>query len=137
VGAIFSSLFVGILLGAGFAISRMMNPGKVLAFLDFAGDWDPTLAVVMGGALIAAAPGFAIAKRRSAPALGGSFQIPTRRDIDAPLVTGAAIFGVGWGLSGFCPGPALAALGAGPWQVAAFVAAMAAGMLLFRVFPRK
>jgi len=112
--AIFSGLFVGILLGAGFAISRMMNPGKVVAFLDFAGDWDPTLAFVMGGALIAAAPGFALAQRRGAPLFGGRLQIPTRRDIDAPLLTGAAIFGLGWGLSGFCPGPALAALSTSP-----------------------
>ncbi len=136
-GAILSSLIAGIVLGAGLAISQMMNPGKVIAFLDFAGNWDPTLAFVMGGALIAAAPGFALAKKRATPALGGTFQIPTRRDIDVPLVVGAAIFGLGWGLSGFCPGPALAALSTGMWQVAVFVAAMVAGMLLFRVFPRK
>jgi hypothetical protein len=134
---VLSSLIAGIVLGAGLAVSRMMNPAKVVAFLDFAGDWDPTLAFVMGGALIAAAPGFALAKKRSAPILGGTFRIPTRRDIDAPLVIGAAIFGVGWGLSGFCPGPALAALSTGMWQVAVFVAAMVAGMLLFRAVPSK
>ena len=135
--AIFFSLIIGGLLGAGLAVSQMMNPAKVVAFLDFAGDWDPTLAFVMGGALIAAAPGFALAKKRAAPLLGGAFHIPTRRDINARLVTGAAIFGVGWGLSGFCPGPALAALSTGMWQVAVFIAAMIAGMLLYRFFPQK
>jgi hypothetical protein len=134
---IVSSLFIGILFGAGLAISQMMNPAKVIAFLDFAGDWDPTLALVMIGALIASAPGFALAKKRAAPAFGGAFHIPARRDIDMPLVAGAALFGVGWGLSGFCPGPALAALGTGIGPVFAFVAAMLAGMLLFRALPSR
>ena len=84
-GAIFSSLIVGMILGAGFALSQMMNPAKVLAFFDFAGNWDPTLAFVMGGALIAAVPGFLFAKKRAAPALGGTFQVPTRRDIQEKL----------------------------------------------------
>lgn len=128
-----SSLLIGALFGAGLSVSRMIDPAKVVGFLDFAGDWDPTLGVVMIGALAAAAPGFALARRRSAPALGGSFQVPARGDIDGGLLGGAAIFGIGWGLSGFCPGPALAALSTGLWPVFAFVAAMIAGMVLYRL----
>ena len=135
--AVLASLLIGTLFGAGLAISQMMNPAKVVGFLDVAGDWDPTLALVMAGALIAAWPGFALARRRKAPVLDGSFELPSRRDIDARLLGGAAVFGVGWGLSGFCPGPALAALGSGLWPVFAFVAAMAAGMLLYRALPSR
>ena len=132
-----SSLLVGMVFGAGLAISQMMNPAKVLGFLDFAGNWDPTLGFVMAGALVAAIPGFLLAKKGTASLLGGPFRLPTRRDIDSSLVAGAAIFGIGWGLAGFCPGPALAALGSGLWQVFAFVAAMVVGMLLFRFLPVK
>jgi uncharacterized membrane protein YedE/YeeE len=132
-----SSLLAGAIFGAGLAISQMMNPAKVIAFLDFAGDWDPTLAFVMAGAVLAAAPGFALAKKRKAPVLSSRFQIPTRRDIDIPLVLGAAIFGVGWGLVGFCPGPAIAALGTGMWEVVVFVTAMLGGMLLHRYLPSR
>jgi len=128
-----ASFFIGLLFSAGLAVSRMIDPAKVVGFLDVAGDWDPTLAVVMAGALIAAAPGFAAARRREAPVLGGRFEIPTRRDIDARLLGGAALFGVGWGLSGFCPGPAVAALSTGLAPVAVFVAAMIAGMALYRL----
>lgn len=135
--SILSSLFAGTIFGVGLAISQMMNPAKVIAFLDFAGDWDPTLAFVMGGAVLAAAPGFAMAKKRNTPLLNGQFQIPTRRDIDTPLVLGAAVFGVGWGLVGFCPGPAIAALGAGMWEVMVFVAAMLGGMLFYRNLPSR
>ena len=133
--AILSSLIVGAILGAGLAVSQMMNPAKVIAFLDIAGDWDPTLAFVMVGSILAAIPGFTLARKRSAPALGDSFQIATRRDIDMKLVAGAVVFGVGWGLAGFCPGPALAALSSGLPPVFAFVGAMLAGMLLFRLVP--
>jgi uncharacterized membrane protein YedE/YeeE len=135
--AILSSLVIGSIFGAGLAISQMMNPAKVVAFLDVAGDWDPTLGLVMIGALIASIPGFLLVRQRQAPILGGRFQIPTRRDSDIRLVAGAAIFGVGWGLAGFCPGPALAALSTGLWQVAVFVAAMVAGMVLFRALPTR
>ncbi len=135
--AILSSLAVGALFGAGLAISRMMYPEKVIGFLDVAGNWDPTLIMVMIGALAAAAPGFALARRRGAPAFGGAFQIPTRRDIDAPLVAGAAVFGVGWGLAGFCPGPAIAALSTGAAPAFVFAAAMLAGMALFQAFRRR
>lgn len=130
--AILSSLLIGTLFGAGLAVSRMMDPAKVIGFLDVAGDWDPTLALVMIGALIAAASGFAIARRRRAPVLGGEFQIPRRNDVDAPLLGGAALFGIGWGLSGFCPGPALSALATGMWPVYGFVAAMVVGMWTHR-----
>ena len=133
--AVLASLIVGALFGAGLAVSQMMNPAKVVGFLDVAGNWDPTLALVMGGALIAAWPGFALARRRKAPVFDGSFRIPSRRDVDSRLLGGAAVFGIGWGLSGFCPGPALAALSSGLWPVLAFVAAMVAGMLLHRVLP--
>jgi len=136
-GAVLSSLAVGALFGVGLAISRMMYPAKVIGFLDVAGNWDPTLAMVMIGALAAAAPGFAMARKLNAPAFGAAFRLPTRRDIDARLVAGAAVFGVGWGLSGFCPGPAIAALGTGPWPVTAFVAAMLAGMVVFHALDRK
>lgn len=133
--SILFSLLTGMLFGAGLYVSQMMNPAKVLGFLDFAGNWDATLGVVMLGALIAAAPGFALVRHRTEPILGGKFQISERRDIDLPLVTGAALFGLGWGLSGFCPGPALAALGTGVTNVYVFVAAMVAGMLSYRLLP--
>ena len=129
------SLLAGMLFGAGLYVSQMMNPAKVLGFLDFAGEWDLTLATVMIGALAAAAPGFALARARRLPLLGGKFQIPTRSDIDPPLLAGAALFGLGWGLSGFCPGPAIAALGTGITGVYIFAAAMIAGMLLHRIVP--
>jgi uncharacterized protein len=134
--SILSSLLIGILFGVGLTVSQMINPMKVLGFLDFAGDWDPTLGLVLVGALIGAVPGFALVRRLRAPLLGGSFQIPTRKDVDWHLLSGAAIFGVGWGLSGFCPGPALAALSSGRHQVLVFVAAMAAGMVLQGLMPR-
>lgn len=134
-GAIAASLIAGLMFGAGLAVSGMMNPSLVLAFLDFAGSWNPTLGFVMAGALVAAIPGYAVARRRDKPVLDAEFQIPTRRDIDAPLLVGAALFGVGWGIGGFCPGPALAALGSGMIEVFVFVGAMIAGMLLYRVLP--
>lgn len=129
---IFSSFAVGTLFGIGLAISQMINPAKVIGFLDIFGKWDPTLAVVMAAAVTFAAPGYYVARKWSAPILGARFEIPTRKDIDARLVGGAAIFGVGWGLAGFCPGAALSALAAGLWPVAVFVVAMIAGMWLHR-----
>lgn len=129
------SLIAGLLFGAGLYVSQMINPAKVLGFLDFAGNWDPTLAMVMIGALASAAAGYALVRRRSGPVLGGKFQIPDRTDIDRPLIAGAIMFGVGWGLAGFCPGPAVAALGTGITGVYFFCAAMIAGMLLHRLKP--
>ena len=133
--AVISSLLVGTVLGAGLAVSQMMNPAKVIGFLDFAGDWDPSLALVMLGAIIAAMPGFALARKRSSPLISDQFQMPTRRDIDPRLLAGAVVFGIGWGMSGFCPGPALAALSSGLSGVFAFLAAMVAGMALFALLP--
>ena len=130
-----SAFFIGLLFGLGLVISQMINPAKVLAFLDVFGDWDPSLALVMAGAVAAAAIGFALAGRRAAPLWAPAFQIPTRRDIDARLLTGSALFGIGWGLAGLCPGPALTALPLGLWQSFVFVAAMLAGMALHRLLP--
>jgi uncharacterized membrane protein YedE/YeeE len=132
-----SSLIAGVIFGAGLAVSQMMNPAKVIGFLDFAGNWDPTLGLVMVGALIVSVPCFALVAKRATPALDDSFAIPHRRDIDWPLLGGAAIFGIGWGLAGFCPGPALAALQSGNWQVFGFVGAMIAGILLFHATASK
>ena len=131
--AIFPALLSGILFGAGLAASDMVNPARVLGFLDIAGSWDPTLAFVMGGAVLASAIGYLVSKRVRAPLFGGSFFIPENRQLDSQLIGGAALFGVGWGLVGFCPGPAVAALVYGMWQPWLFVAAMILGMALQRV----
>jgi uncharacterized membrane protein YedE/YeeE len=122
----------GVLFGAGLAVSGMTNPAKVLGFLDVLGRWDPTLAFVMGGAVVVAALGFARARRRERPWLAERFAFPTRRDVDADLVVGAVLFGVGWGLVGLCPGPALANLVRGSAEVGLFVTAMVVGVLLHR-----
>jgi len=127
-----SSFAVGLIFGLGIALSGMINPAKVLNFFDVAGTWDPSLALVMGGALVTTALGYRIVLRRAAPLIAPRFQIPTARDIDARLVGGAAVFGVGWGIAGFCPGAAVPALGTGRWEVALFVAALLAGLWLGR-----
>lgn len=121
---------IGLLFGLGLILAGMTDPGKVLAFLDLAGAWDPSLAFVMGGAIAVGAVAFAVARRRTTAVLGGAMQLPARRDIDRPLVVGSLVFGIGWGLAGFCPGPAVVALGAGHWQALVFVLAMLAGMAL-------
>lgn len=127
--AALAALAAGMLFGLGLAISQMANPAKVLGFLDLAGHWDPSLALVMGGALAVTLPGYRLVLRRPKPVLSASFGLPTSRTIDWRLIGGAAIFGVGWGLVGFCPGPAIVSvawtLGGNLW----FLAAMAAGML--------
>jgi uncharacterized membrane protein YedE/YeeE len=128
-----SAFASGLVFGLGLIVSRMVDPGKVLAFLDIFGDWDPSLAFVMAGAVAVSALGSLVAARRGAPVLAARLEIPTRRDLDARLIGGAALFGVGWGLAGFCPGPALTALTFGPGEVFVFVAAMVAGMALFTV----
>jgi uncharacterized protein len=131
------ALFAGTLFGLGLAISGMMNPAKVIGFLDVAGGWDPTLAFVMGGALLVTIPAFRLILGRSRPILADGFALPTESVLDGRLLGGAALFGVGWGLSGFCPGPAVAALVTGLTPVFAFVAAMLAGMFLYAwVFER-
>jgi uncharacterized membrane protein YedE/YeeE len=133
--AALSTIAAGILFGLGLAISQMINPAKVLAFLDVAGDWDPSLALVMAGAVAVSFVGFRIAKTRRGPLLGDAFQLPTRRDIDAPLIAGSLLFGVGWGLAGLCPGPAITAVLSGQGKVFLFLAAMLAGMLAYRFLP--
>ena len=105
-----AALACGLLFGLGLAISGMMNPAKVIGFLDVAGDWDPTLAFVMGGALLVAMPAYRMILTRRRPVLAGSFSLPEKARLDAPLTLGSALFGVGWGLVGFCPGPAVAAV---------------------------
>ena len=126
------NLFGGTLFGLGLTVSGMVNPQKVIGFLDVAGDWDPTLAVVMGGALLVAIPGFRLIFKRSRPVLEDEFELPTEKELDASLLGGAALFGVGWGLSGFCPGPSVVALASGLAPVFAFVAAMIAGMAIYK-----
>ena len=127
------SLAAGILFGAGLAVSDMVNPARVLGFLDVAGAWDPTLAAVMAGAVLASAVGYLVSRRLRAPLFGSSFFIPENRRLDRELIGGAALFGIGWGLAGFCPGPAVAGLVYGLWQPWLFVAAMLVGMGLQRL----
>ena len=119
----------GLLFGAGLLISGMTQPDKVLGFLDIFGAWDATLAFVMAGAVIVTSIGFALVRRRGAPVLAAKLQWPTRDDIDAPLIAGAALFGIGWGLVGLCPGPAIVNLASLSLPVIVFVVAMAVGML--------
>ncbi len=126
------ALFSGTLFGLGLAISGMVDPAKIIGFLDIAGDWDPTLAFVMGGALLVTIPAFRLILNRPRPVLTDDFELLTKKDVDTRLLGGAALFGVGWGLSGFCPGPAVTALASGLAPVFAFVAAMVAGMALYK-----
>jgi uncharacterized membrane protein YedE/YeeE len=121
---------IGLIFGLGITVSGMANPAKVLNFFDLAGTWDPSLAFVMGGALAMTFIGYRLVFRRPMPVLDGRFHLPTARAIDARLVGGSALFGVGWGISGFCPGGALPALGTGAADVLGFVAALVAGMLI-------
>lgn len=121
---------IGLLFGLGLILSGMTDPGKVIGFLDLAGAWDPSLALVMAGAIAVGFFAFAVAKKRSTAFLGGAMQLPTARAIDRRLVIGSLVFGVGWGLAGFCPGPAVVATGAGYWQALLFTLAMLAGMAL-------
>ena len=123
----------GLVFGAGLILSGMTDPGKVIGFLDVAGNWDPSLAFVMGGAILVGFFAFRSAGRRGRTFLGGALHLPNRRDIDARLVGGSVVFGIGWGLAGFCPGPALVAFGAGYDEAAVFVLAMLGGMLLHRL----
>lgn len=128
-----SGLIVGIIFGAGLTLSDMVNPARVQAFLDVAGAWDPTLLFVMGAAIIPSAIAYLIRRRMDRPLLESAFSIPENRALDRPLIAGAVLFGIGWGLVGFCPGPAIAGLVLGAWQPWLFVLAMFAGMLIHRV----
>lgn len=134
-----SRLFIigsGLLFGFGLDLGRMTDPARVLGFLDVAGRWDPTLLFVMIGALAVAVPGFAILQRRGTTWFSGRLQLPTRRDVDGRLLAGAALFGVGWGLAGYCPGPGIAALSQGAADPAWFAAGMVLGMAAFTGLPR-
>ena len=124
----------GLLFGLGLVISEMINPAKVLAFLDVAGAWDPSLALVMAGALLATAVGYRWVLAQPKPLYESRFQLPTKQSLDVRLIVGAGVFGMGWGLVGYCPGPALAAVGVGSVSTVLFVMAMLVGMGLFEWF---
>ena len=132
-----SEFLVGLLFGMGLILSGMTDPGKVIGFLDLFGAWDPSLALVMGGAIGVGFFAFALAKKRTANFLGGALHLPKSNDIDRPLVIGAVLFGAGWGLAGFCPGPALVSLAAGQPKAAVFVVFMLAGMVIFEINQRR
>ena len=120
---------IGVIFGTGIVVSGMANPAKVINFFDIAGTWDPSLAFVMGGALVVTFVGYRIVFGRSRPIFEGRFVLPTARNLDARLIGGSAVFGVGWGIAGFCPGGALPALGTGRIEVILFVAALIGGIL--------
>ncbi|MBD3898131.1 YeeE/YedE family protein [Halomonas sp. ML-15] len=122
----------GLLFGLGLAISGMTDPARVLGFLDLAGAWDPTLMFVLGGAVVTTFIGYRLAWARGRPLFEASFQLPTRRDLDARLLGGAALFGIGWGLSGYCPGPAVASIAGLSLPLVAMLGAMVAGWYLAR-----
>lgn len=126
-----SEFLVGLLFGLGLILAGMADPSKVLGFLDLAGRWDPSLALVMGGAILVGLGAFAIAKKRTTTFFGGAMHLPTSTDIDKRLIVGSLLFGAGWGLAGFCPGPAIVSLGAGQPKALVFVLAMVAGMAVF------
>ena len=131
-----SAYLIGLLFGLGIVISGMANPAKVLNFFDIAGSWDPSLIFVMGGALITTFIGYRFALKREAPLLAERFLLPTITRIDARLIGGSALFGIGWGIAGFCPGGALPALGTGRIEVFIFVAALITGLLTTRLIMR-
>ena len=132
-----SEFFVGLLFGLGLIISGMTDPGKVIGFLDISGAWDPSLALVMAGAIALGFFAFAIAKKRTVNFLGGALHLPKSNQIDKPLIIGAVLFGAGWGLAGFCPGPALVSMASGQVKGALFIVFMVAGMQLFEVLGRR
>jgi uncharacterized membrane protein YedE/YeeE len=131
-----SSFVAGLVFGIGLIVSGLVNPAKVIGFLDITGSWDPSLALVMAGAIAVGLPTFFVAGKRAVTLLGTPMKLPNARQIDRRLVLGSLAFGIGWGLAGFCPGPALVALGAGQVKSLVFVAAMLAGMLAFEVAQR-
>lgn len=131
-----TSLLAGLLFGLGLIVSGMADPAKVLAFLDLAGAWDPSLALVMAGAIGVGLPAFALAESRPRTLLGAPIELPGTRQIDRRLIGGSLLFGIGWGMAGFCPGPALVALGMRRREAALFVLAMLAGMALFEILER-
>jgi uncharacterized protein len=132
-----TSFLTGLLFGVGLIVSGMTDPSKIIGFLDLAGAWDPSLAFVMAGAVLVGAAGFRLAERRPTSMLGGLRQLPGTRGIDARLILGSVMFGVGWGLAGFCPGPAVVAFGAGYDKAVVFVIAMLAGMVMYELTERR
>jgi uncharacterized protein len=130
-----TALFVGAIFGAGLVLSDMMNPGRVQAFLDVTGRWDPSLMFVMGAALIPSALAYLLRRRLMRPVLASRFFVPDNAAPDRRLLAGAALFGIGWGIAGFCPGPAIAGLVLGAWQAWLFVGAMLVGMIVHRLMP--
>ena len=132
-GKLLSVLAAGLLFGLGLAISGMTHASKVLGFLDITGDWDPSLLLVLGGAVGVSVVAFRFILRRKAPVLEPAFRLPSLKDIDGPLVVGAAIFGIGWGISGYCPGPAIASLAAPNWETWIFIPAVLLGAYLHRL----
>lgn len=130
---LFFALITGLVFGTGITLSGMMDPAKVLNFFDLAGTWDPSLAFVMGGALAVTYSGYRLVWRRSTPLFDTGFRVPTSTRVDTKLVAGSALFGIGWGIAGFCPGAAIPALGTGRWEVALFLLAVIAGFYLRRL----
>ena len=126
-----SEFVIGLVFGLGLIVSGMTDPGKVLGFLDLAGLWDPSLALVMGGAVLVGLFAFTVARKRTTSVLGGAMQLPTARQIDRRLALGSIAFGVGWGIAGFCPGPAIVSLGTGEPKAVVFVLAMLVGLGAF------
>lgn len=134
---VLSSLLAGLVFGLGLIVSGMANPAKVLGFLDIAGSWDPSLAFVMGGAIGVGVVAFFVARQRTVSFIGAEMKLPTARHIDSRLVIGSVLFGIGWGIGGFCPGPGLVAVGMGEIKALVFVAAMLVGMGAFELFERR
>lgn len=130
------ALMAGLIFGTGLIVSGMTNPAKVIGFLDLAGSWDPSLAFVMGGAILVGIVAFSFARKRDRSLLGATMRLPTTAHIDRRLVIGSMAFGAGWGLAGYCPGPALASLASGGVKPMIFTLAMLAGMALFEVLER-
>ena len=132
-----TAFIAGLIFGLGLLLAGMANPAKVLGFLDLAGAWDPSLGLVMAGAIGVAVLPLTWAKRRHRSLLGAPMQLPVKRELDRRLIGGSLLFGVGWGIAGICPGPAVAIVLTGHWQVLLFVAVMLLGMLLFEVLERR
>ena len=132
-----AAIVSGIIFGLGLAVSQMINPEKVVGFLDVTGNWDPSLALVMGGAVVVTFIAFRLTKKRQAPLFDTMFHKPAKSRIDAPLVIGSAIFGIGWALSGYCPGPGIATLVTGSTEAFVFIAAMIAGSLACRLLLKR
>ena len=132
-----ASLLAGLVFGLGLILSGMANPAKVLGFLDLAGAWDPSLAFVMAGAIAVGILAFAVARKRTVSYLGLEMKLPGARQIDVRLIGGSVLFGIGWGIAGFCPGPGLVVLGMGEVKALVFVAAMLVGMGVFELLERR